>query len=428
MPLRRRQVLVGLLLALLPALVASTARPAAELPLKRVSIGNLSQDSGLPAFTSGVYALSVNGYNCTWNVNVSGSVITGTMICPPATRADGLSGTVVQGTSVTVTRDCSEAFAGCSQAYVATTFEGGMFKGTMTGSGGGGSFTLTPMTPPADTPPAEDCSQSRAFPPPGVAKLATPDPDCSRPKVRAFPYPGVVKLETRKKEPETRITLRFSVKDDSGHAKARVTLFEGGQYIRNLGYNGKATGRKLPWTVPLAAKLKGPLFFCVWAKDAAGNKSAGAPRSSCGWISLLVPIERVSNGCGGEGWDSVVAIENYFGNTTTYYGADGTPYEVSFVAACNLHDAGYGGQTVEDTLNGGALIDFSTWTRKDIDEKFRADMWKLCDKKIPESEPRARSTCYGNLRYNTVRTVGSLFFDADPISAGTQDTGPRNND
>ena len=217
------------------------------------------------------------------------------------------------------------------------------------------------------------------------------------------------------------------MKDDSGRANARVTLFEGGQYVRNGSYSGKATGRKLRWILSLPANLKGPMFACIWAKDAAGNKSAGAPRSSCAWIKMVVPIERVSNGCGGEGWDAVVAAENYFGNTSTYYGEDGTPYAVSFVDACNVHDAGYGGHTVYDRFTG-VKIDFHGWSRGEIDEKFRMDMEKLCDEQIPAEEQQARAECKTNFRYPTVRTVGGLFFDADPMHVGTQDEGTRAND
>ncbi len=268
-----------------------------------------------------------------------------------------------------------------------------------------------------DTPPAEDCSGPRALPPPGVPRPAARD--CTPPKVRAFPFKKFV-------EPGERIKLEFSVKDNSGRVKARATLFEGGQYIRNARYSGK-TGGRLVWTVDLPATLEGPMFACIWAKDAAGNKSAGAPRSSCAWIKMVVPIGRVSNGCGGEGWDAVVSAENYFGNTSTYYGEDGTPYEVSFVDACNLHDAGYGGHTVYDRFTG-AKIDFHGWSRAEVDEKFRMDMEKLCEEQIPAEEQQARAECKANLRYPTVRTVGGLFFDADPMHVGTQSEGTRSND
>ncbi len=352
----------------------------------------------MPVFTSGVYALSVNGYNCTWKVTVSGSVISGAMTCPPATRADALSGTVVQGESVTVTRDCSGAFAGCSQTYVATTFDGRAFRGAMTGSGGGGPFTLAPATPPAATPPT----------------------------VTASPVSGT-------KKPGQTVALGYSVKDASGRAKTYVNLYDGGKLVARRSHEGPATGQTQTWDVRLGTGLKGPLFFCVWASNAAGKRTPAY--HTCKWISLLVPIARVSNGCGGEGWDAAVAVENHFGNTGVYIepphrerGRDvpARRFEVSFVAACNLHDAGYGGQMVEDTINGG-IVDYHNWTRKQADDKFQADMSVLCRKKIPASAPKARRDCEQNLRYWAVRKVGDSFFDAGLMQPGTQAEGPRNN-
>lgn len=246
------------------------------------------------------------------------------------------------------------------------------------------------------------------------------EPTGSPPVVRAFPFTGLTK-------PGRRITLDFTVKDDSGRAKTSVRLYEGGTSVKSASYSGKATGKKQGWRVGLAADLVGPMFFCVWAKDAQGNQSAGAPKSSCAWIKMAVDIARVSNGCGGKGWDAVVAAENYFGNTSTYYGEDGTPYTVSFEQACDLHDAGYGGHTVYDRISG-VTLDFHGWSRQEVDEKFRMDMEKLCEQQVPAEEQQALAECKTNFRYPTVRTFGGLFFDADPMRAGTQDAGTREND
>lgn len=252
---------------------------------------------------------------------------------------------------------------------------------------------------------------------------ADDDPDDganSAPAVRALPFKGLTK-------PGRRITLTFTVKDDSGRAKTSVRLYEGGQGVKSASYSGKATGKKQGWRVGLPADLVGPMFFCVWAKDAQGNKSAGAPRSSCAWIAMAVDIARVSNGCGGKGWDAVVAAENYFGNTSTYYGEDGTPYTVDFETACDVHDAGYGGHTVYDRFTG-VTIDFHGWSRQEVDEKFRMDMDQMCDRQIPAEEQQALAECKTNFRYATVRTLGGFFFDADPSLTGTQDAGTREND
>ncbi len=424
MPLRRRRVLVGLLLALLPALAVSAARPAASTarPAGEVSPNVVSVGNDFP-LASGA-RLQANAWAGTWRTSdgatlnwvQTGDHVSGNWANNTSMQMEGtVTGNILQGTWTNSDLD-SYPWAGgpfeltlsadgnsWSGSWSAWDWGGPPLAITATRVGGGGTDTTPPSSPPAET---------------------------TAPRVNAFRYPGVAKPGTRKKP--NFITLNWSVKDDSGHAKARVTLFEGGQYIRNAGYNGPATGRRLKWVVPLASKLEGPLFFCVWAKDAAGNKSAGAPRSDCGWISLLVPIEKVSNGCGGEGWDSVVAVENYFGNSSVYldsYHSDDLlagSYLVDFVAACNLHDAAYGGHTVVDTINnpGGPPIDFSTWTRKQIDDKFLADMGKLCEKKIPPDATIALSKCKANFRYDTVRTLGSLFFDADLFKPGTQDSPP----
>lgn len=247
---------------------------------------------------------------------------------------------------------------------------------------------------------------------------ATTPEDTTPPQVKALSPAGVTK-------PKTSVALDFNVTDDSGRASALATLYDGGAKIRSAGGTGPATGKGWQWKVELAAGLKGPLFFCVWAKDAAGNRSAKSPKSSCAWIPLLVDIERVSNGCGGEGWSGIVAAQNWAGNTGSY-SQGGTTYVVNFVAACNLHDAGYGGHTVEDGINGG-VVDFRRWSRKQVDRKFRDDMARLCAAQIPASAPAALSECRGNWRNQFVRKFGSRFFDADLMTPGTQTDGFRDN-
>ena len=164
-------------------------------------------------------------------------------------------------------------------------------------------------------------------------------------------------------------------------------------------------------------------------------------KTNCTAADLLVPIESVSNGCGGAGWDSLVHAQNYLGNTSKYADSNINPlartYTVNFVDACNLHDAGYSGAVVKDKLNGGRIVDFRTWSRKQVDEKFLADMRWLCTRQIPATARTALKNCKargGNAsfgaesRYNFVRRWGYLFFDADPNEPGTQRTGPRAND
>ena len=222
------------------------------------------------------------------------------------------------------------------------------------------------------------------------------------------------------------ITLRYTVTDASGTATVHLALYDGGTLdTSDDAEKVAAKGEPREWRVQLPAEGRGPAFFCIWAENPAGDKSAKAPRSVCKFISMVVPIARVSNGCGGEGWETVVQAENYFGNTSTYSEPEGGSYTVSFVAACNLHDAGYGGQTVADAINGG-VVDFHGWSRRRVDDKFSTDMQTLCKRQIPPSAKTARRDCLRDgRRYLIVRTVGSQFFDYDPTKAGTQGDGPR---
>lgn len=241
------------------------------------------------------------------------------------------------------------------------------------------------------------------------------------PKVRAFTKKGAV-------EPGETIGLEFAAKDETGKARVRLNVYQGGAFVKRWTRTVRATSltHRHAAEVNLPATLEGPLFFCVWADNRKGGRSRNSPRSSCARIALEVSIKKVSNGCGGQGWDTVVAVENYFGNRSTYTdAATGRSYEVDFSAACNLHDAGYGGHTVRDELHGRKLVDFREWTRAQIDEKFRTDMILLCEKTIPEEATGARAACRANYRFGVVRRVGASFFDADVMEAGQQSEGPR---
>jgi hypothetical protein len=245
----------------------------------------------------------------------------------------------------------------------------------------------------------------------------------SPPVIRAYPVKKIL-------EPGTYARLPVSVKDASGKARVYGTLFEGGTSVRGLRTTSfvVADGRWYDWKTKLAADLKGPLYNCFWAENPSGQKSVKAPKSSCAWQSLLVDIDRVSNTCGGEGWDSIVAVENYFGNTSSYKDpGTGRTYVVDFADACNLHDAGYGGYTVKDKINGG-VVDFHNWSRERVDKKFQQDMKTLCRRQIPAAAATALKNCLsGSVRFKIVRTVGYKFFDADLMKPGLQQEGPRDN-
>lgn len=148
-----------------------------------------------------------------------------------------------------------------------------------------------------------------------------------------------------------------------------------------------------------------------------------------------VPIESVSNTCGGTGPETLIPAE--FRNTSEF--SDGGPLADSFIvvwtAACNLHDAGYDGAIVRDTINGG-VINYRGWSRKEVDDKFLDDLRLLCRQRISVKRATALSRCLGRggpasfgaeYMYEIVRDHGEANFDADPSRPGTQRTGPRTN-
>lgn len=186
------------------------------------------------------------------------------------------------------------------------------------------------------------------------------------------------------------------------------------------------------------------LLLCYEATDITAASCDTWTRAAKDPPDALVPIETVSNGCGGAGWRALEKAQNYLGNTSRFWNSEdgliydprARPYTVDFSAACNLHDAGYAGAIVKDSLRGG-IKDFRSWSRKQVDDKFLADMRLLCVRQIEPSAVYARRNCRstgGNIsvgavsRYNFVRCFGSAFFDADLERPGTQKTGRRRND
>ena len=140
----------------------------------------------------------------------------------------------------------------------------------------------------------------------------------------------------------------------------------------------------------------------------------------------LVPIESVSNGCGG----GKASTDIKRGDTSVYLDSNdprGKRYEVNFREACNLHDAGYSGAKVRDVVNGGKVVDFLDWSRLEVDDKFLADMLTLCRRKISALAPSALADCRGTggktslgarSRYNFVRDAGGLFYQERPNFRG----------
>jgi hypothetical protein len=105
----------------------------------------------------------------------------------------------------------------------------------------------------------------------------------------------------------------------------------------------------------------------------------------------------LANGCG-PGWTRPVdeandgtrfADEHVFRDARDLvFNDDARFYYVNFRAACDLHDVGYAGcgpqnpgacrYFIYDQINQ-QVIDYSTWSRKDVDDKLLADAQRLCD-------------------------------------------------
>jgi hypothetical protein len=134
-------------------------------------------------------------------------------------------------------------------------------------SSGGGAPSPTVTTPATSSAPA---------PTPAPSPSPSPLPDRVRPIARALTGSA-----TRGK----RSLLRFKLFDDSGTARAVVTLREGGKTIATLrsGFASVKSGRtySISWK-PSAHTARRGLAFCVVGTDRAGNAS----KRSCAPLSL----------------------------------------------------------------------------------------------------------------------------------------------
>ena len=164
----------------------------------------------------------------------------------------------------------------------------------------------------------------------------------------------------------------------------------------------------------------------TWAGHFSGDGCCADAGGDAPLPDALVPLDSVSNGCGG----GAASSDPKYGDTSSYRQdvAGGNPrfYRVTFREACKLHDAGYSGAKVKDAING-AVVDFFAWTRKQVDDKFLADMRELCERQIPVTAPDARAACRergstaslgAKSRYNFVRAAGSLFWKERPNLRG----------
>ncbi len=130
-----------------------------------------------------------------------------------------------------------------------------------------------------------------------------------------------------------------------------------------------------------------------------------------------VSLKSVSNGCGG----GEAHTDPQIADTFTFSPVSGDKWIVNFRLACNVHDAGYSGVLVRDPLQGNKEIDFSTWSRKKLDKLFLTNLKQICWDQLPGYSPLLLTKCYALVHtyYALVRLVGELFFEANPITPGT---------
>lgn len=239
---------------------------------------------------------------------------------------------------------------------------------------------------------------------------STPDDEPSTGPDTTAPVVEVV-APTRIYKGGQRIPIQYRVTDDSGKAQVDVAIFSDGQVVARGGTSGyvPAKGRTQTATTKKPVKAtkgnRGPYYFCVSARDKAGNVS----EAECAWISIQIPVRLVANGCGGAQFgEAGVVAQNWLLDERRYDG-----YKVSFRRACDLHDAGYAGVTVADPFTG-KVTDFRTYSRKDVDDKFLRDMRAECARYLNTSPAEDLAACQNG------QTVGQLvtLAAASVISAG----------
>ena len=210
-----------------------------------------------------------------------------------------------------------------------------------------------------------------------------------------------------------------TLSDNSKKATMHAAMYSDGDVVMT-GTKGpvRAVGQRwsAKWKYPKGHP--GPFYECFWAEDAAGNQSKNAPFSACRWLSIQVPITRVSNGCGGSAWgEKAVEIMNWFGDVR-FYGDQ----PVVMRGACNQHDAAYGGSTVVGMRTKKAT-DYRRWSRESVDDKFAADLTAQCDRFLKGRKLRKeRRACYKEvpIYVGLVREFGQSVVDANSTVPGTQ--------
>lgn len=129
-----------------------------------------------------------------------------------------------------------------------------------------------------------------------------------------------------------------------------VSASPGSLTIAGCGYGfGGSTVVAGPRASALGPSVAGKQYWVTWT----------APKSSCAWIKLVVPIGRVSNGCCGglQKWDAGVIAQNDFGNLHAFHDfGTGHKYTVDFAPACDVHDAGDGSGRPGELRRGRRLL------------------------------------------------------------------------
>ncbi len=255
-----------------------------------------------------------------------------------------------------------------------------------------------------------------------------PVPDTVKPIANIAPIKGFVPIGYT-------TPVKFGIRDNSYKATWYVNMYSAGTIVAKGSSKGlvKAAGQVVAGAFSSKVTGTGPFYVCVWAEDAAGNKSQGAPKSSCTWVSREVPIEAVANGCGADWGPWYTKVQNWFLDKQ-YYGGN----LVYVRPACNLHDAGYAGATVRDPYLK-KLVDYRTWTRAQVDAKFYRDIRSQCVVWLnnPKGKPYLARCMHGvSLNqvlaivgyryggalayYQGVRRFGHDAFDTNPTIAGVQ--------
>ena len=139
-----------------------------------------------------------------------------------------------------------------------------------------------------------------------------------------------------------------------------------------------------------------------------------------------IPIEKVSNGCGGGGASTEPGLQNWLGDSATFRGSLLEPaFTVNFHEACNLHDAAYSGAYVWDSINGG-YKDFRGTSREEADDEMQKNMDKLCEAKIPSRYQDTIATCKAGIgHWLIVRGLGwAIYRDRYDLGGGWANTNP----